>query len=222
MTVVLALETSSPSYGVAFGADPSPATHAVISRTDPSFSSVGELVSSLLEGAHAAFSDIEVIGVDAGPGNISSVRSAVAYANALAYSLGVKVFCANSLVLMAAEVQAAEPLPALCITRTGGGNAYIGFFAGGQPPKLRYGKPDDLLPGMVAGSGEICVAGSLRDVAAGLLPGVRISDTGIERPDVLGLYRAARESDAGSGHAGSGQLVTAAVPLHEGSKVFHE
>ena len=217
MTVALALETSSPVYGVAFGGGASPAAHAVISRTDPSFSSVGELVSSLLKGAQSKFSEIEVIGVDAGPGNISSVRSAVAYANALAYSLGAKVLCANSLVLMAAEAQAARPWPALCVTRTGGGHAYIGFFADGQLPKLRYGKPEDLIPGLVAGFDEICVAGGLRDIAAGLLPDVSIVDTGIERPDVLGLYRAARESGAGSEH-----LVTAAVPLHEGSRVFYE
>jgi tRNA threonylcarbamoyl adenosine modification protein YeaZ len=217
MSLVLAIETSSPAHTVAVGDGDSPAAQRSARREDPGFAGLGDLTAQLLAAAGAAFSDIGTIAVDIGPGGLSSIRSAVAYANGLAFSLGVPVFPISSLELMAIDAQLGQPGPVLCLKRAQGGNLYAGLFDGGETLELRHGRPDSVLPAIAAGLPTLRVAGGIGFDLPALLPGVAIVDTGIADADVTILYRAARGAIEGPD-----RLVDAADALNEGSLVFHK
>jgi len=213
----LAIEASSALYAIAVGDSSVPAIHRECRRDNPSFAGIGAMVSSAVAAAGASFSDIETVAVDVGPGSLSSVRAAVAYANGLAFSLGIAVFAANSLELMAAEAREKQPSPALCLRKGEAGNVYAGVFTEDQHAQLRYGPFQDTITALAGEHGKITVAGAHRQAAAALLAQAHVYDTGIEQPSVLTLYammQAQRDQP--------GRLVPIASPLNEGSMVFHE
>jgi tRNA threonylcarbamoyladenosine biosynthesis protein TsaB len=217
MRLVLALEASSGSYDVAVGTGHDPAAQQTSSRADPEFKGLGELVLRTLSAAGAAVRDVDAIAVDVGPGSLSSIRAAVAYANGLAFSLGIPIWPAISLQLMAAQARPACRGPVLCLRKGEGRNAYAGLFSPeGEAVEMRYGPRASILPAMVSGLTEACFAGAYQDEVFGLLPEVKFTDTGVVNPDVITLYRAARAAGA------HGQLVSAASPVNEGSKILHE
>ncbi|HEY2505177.1 MAG TPA: hypothetical protein VGI58_01555, partial [Streptosporangiaceae bacterium] len=152
-----------------------------------------------------------------GPGNLSSVRAAVAYINGLAFSLGRRTFCANSLELMAAAYRMQGRLPVLCQRKAGGGNAYLGLYQPGSDPRLTFGPLETCVPALCAHLPVLAVAGGPADVVAKLLPETQVEDSGIEHPDVDVLYELARDPDRDRG-----RIVDLAHPLNEGSLVFHE
>ncbi|HEY3732909.1 MAG TPA: tRNA (adenosine(37)-N6)-threonylcarbamoyltransferase complex dimerization subunit type 1 TsaB [Streptosporangiaceae bacterium] len=215
--LVLALEASSRTYAVAVGAGMQPAAQAAAHRDDPAFTELGELVRLALSRAGAAFADIGTIGVDVGPGGLSSIRAAVAYANGLAFALGTKIFPVSSLELMAMAARQAHRGPLLCLKRGQGGNAYAGLFTDGERADLRHGPPGSVVPAMVSGLAAIHVAGASADEVAGLLAGVSVADSGVAEADVRVLYQAARAAAAEPE-----RLVPAATPLNEASEIFHE
>jgi tRNA threonylcarbamoyl adenosine modification protein YeaZ len=224
MKLALAIEASSAAYAVALGDVSVPTVHRECRRDDPSFAGIGEMVASSAAAAGANFSDIETIAVDIGPGSLSSVRAAVAYANGLAFSLGIMVFCANSLELMAAESREIQPSPALCVRKGEAGNVYAGIFAdenGGMPDEpptqLRYGPFQATVAALAGDHPKITVAGAHRQAVAGVLAGAHVYDTGIDQPSVATLYAMMRAE-----RTRPGRLVPLASPLNEGSKVFHE
>lgn len=218
MTLVVALDTSSRTYAVAVGTGDRPAAERRSSRRDdPAFAGLGALTAQALSDAGATFSDIAAIGVDVGPGGLSSIRAAVAYANGLAFSLGVKVFPVSSLELMAIAAQRAHRDPVLCLKRGQAGNVYAGLYVNGENTELRYGPPASVVPAVVGSLDTICLAGALASAeVAELLPGVTIIDTGIVDANVTVLYEAARAA-----LANPERLVSTAVPLNEASRVFH-
>jgi tRNA threonylcarbamoyladenosine biosynthesis protein TsaB len=187
-------------------------------RDDPAFAGLGDLVAQTLAAAGAAFSDIEAIAVDTGPGGLSSIRAAVAYANGLAFSLGVKVFPVTSLELMALAAAApARRGPLLCLKRGTGANAYGALFVDGEVAEMRYGPAVSMARALAAGLAEVYVAGLPGDDVTGLLPGVTVRDTGIANADVTVLYQAARTA-----LADPERFVTAATAVNEGSLMFHK
>ncbi len=218
MKLTLAIEASSATYAVALGTGDTPMVHQARRRDHSGFRGVGDLVSAAVAEAGGRFAAIEAIGVDIGPGNLSSVRAAVAYANGLGFSLGVDIFCANSLELMAMDAAPFQAGPALCLRVAGDGNVYAGLFASGQAPQLRFGPLAPTITALVSGFSGIAVAGAHREETVGLLPGAQVHDTGIEAPSAVTLYRMMRASHGEMG----GTWVPSASPLNEGSRVFHE
>ena len=118
MGFVLALEASSRTYAAAAGDGERPRAQRASRRDDPAFTGLGDLVAQTLAESGAAFRDIAAIAVDIGPGGLSSMRAAVAYANGLAFSLGVRLFPITSLELMAIAAAEKHDGPFLCL-RTG-------------------------------------------------------------------------------------------------------
>jgi tRNA threonylcarbamoyladenosine biosynthesis protein TsaB len=216
MSLLLAIESTSGLYSVAVGTGAEAGSRRASRREHPGFAGLGELVSSALAEFGATAADIARIAVDVGPGNLSSVRAAVAYVNGLAFSLDRPVFCANSLELMAAGF-VGGPVPVLCVRKASGGNAYLGRYAGGETPTLTFGKLERVVPAVCGDLPALAVAGALRDQVAKLLPDCHVIDTGVDHPDVDVLYRMVR-----AGGADSGRLVAQAQALNEGSRVFHE
>jgi tRNA threonylcarbamoyladenosine biosynthesis protein TsaB len=202
---------------VAVGDGEVPRAQAAANRDDPAFQELGGLVTRALKDAGATFSGIGMIGVDVGPSGLSANRAAVAYANGLAFSLGVKIFPVGSLELMAIAAQQAHRSPFLCLKRAHGGNTYAGLFADGETLEMRHGPPSAVVPAIVGGLPRVCVAGTGREEVAGLLPDVTVEDSGIEEVDVTVLYRVARAAVGDSE-----RLVAVASPVNEASRIFHE
>jgi tRNA threonylcarbamoyl adenosine modification protein YeaZ len=218
MRLVLAIEASSRTYAVAVGAGELPSAQRASRRDAPAFAGLGDLVAQTLAAHDATFSDIEAIAVDIGPGGLSSIRAAVAYANGLAFSLGVKVFPVSSLELMAIAAQPAPGSPLLCVKRGVGGNTYAGLFVNGEVAAMRHGPASAIVPEIAAGLEEVRVAGVPAGDVAGFLPGVTVTDTGIADADVIVLYQAARAALADEPE----RLVPLAGAINEGSLIFHQ
>ena len=217
MGLVLAIEASSRTYAVAAGAGPNPSAQRMSGRADPGFAGLGALVTQTLAPADAAFRDISLIAVDAGPGGLSSIRAAVAYANGLAFSLGVKIFAIGSLELMAIAARPEHQGPLLIVKRGQGGNVYAGLFTDGESAQLRCGPARTVVPELAAGLTLVHVAGSSADDVASLLPGVAVADTGITDASVVTLYQAARAA-----MATPELLAPVAVAINEASPEFHQ
>jgi tRNA threonylcarbamoyladenosine biosynthesis protein TsaB len=227
MALLLSIDTSSRTYAVAAGAGDRPDAVRTARRGEPGFEGVGGLASAVVADLGARFRDIEVIAVDTGPGGLSSIRSAVAYANGLAFSLGVRVFPVTSLELMAiaaegatgAKATAADPV--LSLKRAQGGNVYAGLFADGEMTVMRHGQPGEILPELTGGLAAFRLAGltaaDLDGLAApGLTGGAAVTETGIGEADVTVLYETAKASVRAPDRTAA--LATA---LNEGSPVFH-
>lgn len=219
MKPVLAIDASSRAYAVAVGDSEQPAVCRESRRDSPEWAGLGELVKETLAAAGLAFGDIAVIGVDVGPGGLSSIRAAVAYANGLAFSLGVPVFPATSLELMAIAAREAHRGPFLCLRRGQGGNSYAGLFAGDGTAELRHGMAAAIVPPLAGDLETVYFAGPAADEVAHLIPGVSVVDTGISDADVAVLYRAARAAMAGHD---PDRLVPAATAINEASGIFHK
>ena len=180
--LTLALETSTATFAAALAtADEVLATRA-LAGVPPAERDLPALVGALLADEGRSFADVSRIAVDVGPGNLTAVRTGVAYGNGLAFALGAGVATANSLELMAA--QAGPAVPVLCLRNAGAGRAYAGWFAGGaaDQPMYRHGPLVEVVL-MVSGP-EVVVAGDFRTEVADLLPGVLVKDSGIAGPDV--------------------------------------
>lgn len=179
--LTLALETSTATFAAALAtADEVLATRA-LDGVPPAERDLPALVSALLADAGRSFADVSRIAVDVGPGNLTAVRTGVAYGNGLAFALGVGVVTANSLELMAA--QAGPAVPVLCLRNAGAGRAYAGWFAGGAgQPVYRHGPLAEVV--RAASGAELVVAGDFRAEVADLLAGVLVKDSGIAGPDV--------------------------------------
>lgn len=216
MGFVLALEASSRTYAAAAGDGERPRAQRVSRRDDPAFTGLGDLVAQTLAESGAAFRDIAAIAVDIGPGGLSSMRAAVAYANGLAFSLGVRIFPITSLELMAIAAAEKHDGPFLCLRRGTGGNTYAGLFADGQLAELRHGPHDSVVPSIAGGLDRVSLAGMPAADVAGLLPGVTITDTGIAEADVTVLYQVARAA-----MTDPERLVPIASPVNEASLIFH-
>jgi tRNA A37 threonylcarbamoyladenosine modification protein TsaB len=217
MKLALAIETTAPVVAVALGSDAIPAAQRECRRDDPEFQGVAELAASCLAAVGATFADIGSIGVDAGPGGPTYTRAGVAYANGLAFGLGLPVFAPNSLDLMAGACREISPWPALCLRKGPAMAAFAGLFADGATI-FRYGPLASVVAGLAGGLGNVCVAGEGREAVAELLPATHVHDSGIERPSVLTLYRLLTEA----GESVERHTVGAAIPFTQASPLFHE
>ncbi|HEY6746109.1 MAG TPA: tRNA (adenosine(37)-N6)-threonylcarbamoyltransferase complex dimerization subunit type 1 TsaB [Mycobacteriales bacterium] len=183
MTLSLSVETSTATFAAALAAGGEVVAVRALEGVPPARRDLPALVAGLLDGTGHTFADLGRVAVDVGPGNLTAVRTGVAYANGLAFALGLGIATADSLELMAA--QAGDGTPVLCLRNAGAGRAYAGLFAGGT---ARYAHGP--LREVVAGTGpEVLVAGDFRAEVADLLPGVVVKDTGIAGPDVRVLHR---------------------------------
>ncbi|HWF79983.1 MAG TPA: tRNA (adenosine(37)-N6)-threonylcarbamoyltransferase complex dimerization subunit type 1 TsaB [Streptosporangiaceae bacterium] len=217
MSLTLAIETSSPNYGVVIGTRSEILAHGECMHDHPSFQSIGELTASLIAETGAKLRDISRIGIDVGPGSLSSVRAGVAYANGLAFSLGVPIYSLSSLELMAAEVLSSRDLPVICMRKAAAGNVYAGLFTQLGPPTLRYGQRSQVIEELAGSAPAICVAGAYSSTVSDVLPETQVLVTGVETPSVLTLYRILTDSDQEPR-----QPTALAVPLTEAATEFHQ
>lgn len=178
----LAIETSTATFAVAVAGPGGTATRT-LAGVRPADRDLPALVAGLLADLGLRFADVDRVAVDVGPGNLTAVRTGVAYGNGLAFALGIGVASADALELMAAQAGVGPGTPVLCLRNAGGGRAYAGLFDG--TAAYRHGPLAEVVAA-VAGP-EVTVAGDFRAEVAGLLPQVLVKDSGIAGPDVATL-----------------------------------
>jgi tRNA threonylcarbamoyladenosine biosynthesis protein TsaB len=175
--LTLALETSTATFAAALAVDGDIVAVRALEGVPPAQRDLRGLVAGLLADTDNTFADLGRIAVDVGPGNLTAVRTGVAYADGLAFALGLGIATADSLELMAAQAGAGTPV--LCLRNAGAGRAYAGLFGAGEP-RYTHGPLAELtVPGP-----EVLIAGDFRAEVAELLPGVVVKDSGIAAPDV--------------------------------------
>jgi tRNA threonylcarbamoyl adenosine modification protein YeaZ len=209
MSVTLAIETSSIAFGIALSRDGEVLAERTLRRDDPSYDGLAPLVAATIDPV-GGFDGVDVVAVDVGPGNLASVRSGVAYANGLAFSLGRPIFAASSLELLALESGAST---VLCLRDAGAGRVYAALTHDGAV-QLRHGPFEPVVLALASALPELAVAGVRRGDVVALLPGQAVKDTGIEAPSVSTLTRLAASGAAGRG------LIEVARPLTEASPEF--
>lgn len=210
MTRVMALDTASPAVGIALSDGGAPVA-TTLRRDDPAYRGLAVFVIETLGGSGWKVADVERIVVNAGPGYLSSVRTGVAYANALGFSLGVPVGSVDALALLAAEAGGSTGLPVLALRHAGAGRVYAGLHAPGREPVRRLGPLADVVAELAAGVPALVVAGSLHGSVAALLPGVEVRDPGVEFSGVVTL------AAADAGPDGPVTPITERSPLFAGS-----
>jgi tRNA threonylcarbamoyl adenosine modification protein YeaZ len=213
MKLFLAVETSSRDYAVALGDGERSALRSC-QRTNASQQDLQSLLADALQSLGARVSDIAAIGVDQGPGGLSSTRAGVAFANGLMFSLGVPIYPFSYFDIVAKQASGSTGLPLLCAVPAASGNAYVALIEASSR-KAAFGPLDSTLARIAGGHGRLAIAGRLRGRLAELLPGASLVDTGIDAPDPAVLleltFLAARQGR---------EPARQAVPLNEEAAEF--
>jgi tRNA threonylcarbamoyladenosine biosynthesis protein TsaB len=226
MSRALLLETSSTSYSAAVMVDGDLAARHSTNRREPGFDGVPGMAWSVLEAAGLTFADLTAIVVDVGPGNLTSVRSGVAYANALAHARRIAITGVNSLELLAARTDGdGAPGPVLALRKAGGTAVYAGLFEAAAAPRYAVGDLDDVLKKLADQLPKLTLTGSFRAEAAAVLAHVETLDSGSEFPAAADLHTWLRTRGPGplpdAAHP-AGTRPTLVTPLTENSDLFHD
>ena len=124
-----------------------------------------ELDDSLSAGLEYCKRDVKEISniiVDIGPGGTSRVRTGIAFANALAYSLNIAVSPVSSMELAGFDAWKKYNLPVINSVRSIKGNAYIGLY-NEKLISIQYGFINEIVPEMVKDIDKFVVVGFHRD-----------------------------------------------------------
>ena len=122
------------------------------------------LLQDALNACNKKTNDINHIIVDIGPGGTSRVRTGIAFANSLAYSLNIPVSPVSTMELAGIDAYNKYSLPVVNSVKSIKGNAYIGFFKGRtEEVKIEYGRIEEIIPKFVDGIDKFVVVGSHRE-----------------------------------------------------------
>ena len=123
------------------------------------------LLQDALIACNKKVSDINHITVDTGPGGTSRVRTGIAFANSLAYSLNIPVSPVSTMELAGIDAHSRYGFPVVNSVKSIKGNAYIGLYRGdGEEVKIEYGKVEEIVPQLVADIDRLVVVGAHREL----------------------------------------------------------
>ncbi|MDR0733940.1 MAG: hypothetical protein LBF08_07795 [Dysgonamonadaceae bacterium] len=127
------------------------------------------LLQNALTACNKKTSDISRIIVDTGPGGTSRVRTGIAFANSLAYSLNIPVCPVSTMELAGLDAYARYGFPVVNSVKSIKGNAYVGLYRGeNEAVEIRYGLLEEIVPQLVAGIDRLTVVGVHRELIAQL------------------------------------------------------
>ena len=175
--LTLGISTSSGQFALVLGED----NKLIFDSDDFQLSEkkdISILISTCLEFTKISVSSISNIIADIGPGGTSRVRTGIAFANSLAYSLGIAVCPVSSLELAGIEAWDNYARPVISTVKSINGNAYCGFFNNNKLISIEYGTINNLIPHLANGLEEIVVVGYHRELIKSLLPTKKIIDSG--------------------------------------------
>jgi tRNA A37 threonylcarbamoyladenosine modification protein TsaB len=138
------------------------------------------LLRDALNACNKKVNDINHIIVDIGPGGTSRVRTGIAFANSLAYSLSIPVSPVSTMELAGIDAYNKYGLPVINSVKSIKGNAYIGFYKGkNEDVKIEYGRIEEIVPEFVDETGGFVVVGAHREQIMKLpaLSGKTITDS---------------------------------------------
>jgi tRNA A37 threonylcarbamoyladenosine modification protein TsaB len=170
--LTLGISTSSSRFGIIISKG-----EEILTNSDE----LEEIETNNLKEIHAVFTlcmskieydiqNIENIIVDNGPGGTSSVRTGVAYANALAYSLGIGVRSISSFELLGLDLWLKNNKPIILTTKSIKGNAFVGFYENNSLKSISYGKTEEIVNNLVNNIDDFIVTGFYGPLIKDLYP----------------------------------------------------
>ena len=136
-----------------------------------------------LEKSKISIKDISKIIVDIGPGGTTSVRTGVAFANSLAYSLGIAVCPVSSIELLSMTSWAQQKTTVLSLIKFMKNDYFIGFYDGKNDIRILYGELADVLPNLLKDEKSLIITGKFQQKVAHLFPEIEIINLGIMKGD---------------------------------------
>jgi len=122
------------------------------------------LLQNALNACNKKTNDINHIIVDIGPGGTSRVRTGIAFANSLAYSLNIPISPVSTMELAGIDAYSKYDVPVINSVKSIKGNAYIGFYKGRKEKvKIEYGQIEEIVPKFVDGIDKFVVVGAHRE-----------------------------------------------------------
>jgi len=159
--LTLAISTSSGQFALVIGEN-----NTVLFDSSEHLEQEKELDDALSIGLNYCKKEVHEIDriiVDIGPGGTSRVRTGIAFANGLAYSLGLPVCTVTSMEL--AGIDAGSKfggLPVINSIKSIKGNAYIGLY-NQKLVSINYGTVQDIVPQLVKDIDRFTVVGFHRE-----------------------------------------------------------
>lgn len=214
---ILVIETSTSEYEVGVITDD---LQVVLSsnRLQPDYDGIAGLTERCLAKAGVDVSTLDAIAVDQGPGNLTSVRAGLAYANALAYAADLPLYAASSLAIMAqAADQDDDRRAPVFVARAARGKVSGPFFAAvyeeGTATFLRLDHLQKVAESLTGTYDELKLAGTHIEAQAEFLGRTSTIDTQVTKPSVGPLSALLQR--------GLLPVARQAFPLTDESAVFH-
>ena len=163
--LTVGISTSSGQFALVIGED-----NKVLFDSSEHLSNDSELDDSLSKGMEyckRSVNEIANIIVDIGPGGTSRVRTGIAFANSLAYSLNISVCPVSSMELAGIDACSRYGLPVINSVRSIKGNAYVGLY-NNKLVSIEYGNINDIVPSMVNDIDKFVVVGFHREAIVNL------------------------------------------------------
>ncbi|MEZ4983996.1 MAG: hypothetical protein R2795_02980 [Saprospiraceae bacterium] len=180
MEITLCIESSALPYGVVLATTDGICYDSTLHEELAEIKDVAQLTRIALDASGLPASAIRRIIVNQGPGGTSSIRTGVAFANSLGYSLKVPVFPVNAFELMGFAAEMQWNCPAIVTVKSIKQQAYIGWFAAGRLRATHYGLPEAIIPDLIGDLPTLAVAGAHRESIKRLFPKKEIHDTNMK------------------------------------------
>ncbi|MDR2836210.1 MAG: hypothetical protein LBV69_08510 [Bacteroidales bacterium] len=159
--IKLAISTSAGQFALFLG------ENNKILFDSSSIEEIQELDYLLLQGLkiiNKKIEDISEIIIDIGPGGTSRVRTGIAFANSLAYSLNISVCSVTSMKLACLDAALKYKVPVIFSVKSIKNNAYIGFYNNTNLfNNIEYGKIIEIIPKWIENIEEFVVVGAHRE-----------------------------------------------------------
>ncbi len=181
--LTLGISTSSSNFAIVLGENQKIIYHSSwIEISD--IKDIKLLFTEGLKYTNKSINEIKRIIVNNGPGGTSSVRTGVAFANSLAFSLNIPVCPVSSLELAGIYAWEKNQIPVISTVKSIKQNAFISCFQSYNQHSISYGKVKDILPCLVKNIEEFTIVGYHKDEIKELFPNKKIHDTGLYYGDV--------------------------------------
>ncbi len=173
--ITLGISTSSGQFSLVLGNKNNIIYNS--NKENNSTKDISLLLKSGLKHINKSIQEIQNIIINIGPGGTSSVRTGVAFANSLSYSLKIPVHPVSSLELAGIEIWEKNKIPVLSSVKSIKNNAFIGFFKGYNDFLILYGKINEIIPELTKDFEKIAVLGYHRPIIKEILESKSIIDT---------------------------------------------
>jgi len=163
--LTVGISTSSGQFALVIGEN-----NTVLFDSSESSGQMRELDDFLSTGLNHCKREVHEIRqliVDIGPGGTSRVRTGIAFANALAFSLRISVYPVSSMELAGIEAWNIYGSPVINSVKSIKGNAYIGLYNQGITT-IKYGFIHEIVPSMVHDLDKFIVIGAHRETIMNL------------------------------------------------------